>query len=83
MTSHLLNQHAILCDAATPAQLLFQDPASPSMIAIIALHHEISYILLLIAGSLGYLLYRPVYSHSRTNQSHSLYNSDQSTLEII
>nr|WGW14671.1 cytochrome c oxidase subunit II [Rhodosorus marinus] len=78
-----LNQYIIRCDAPTSAQLAFQDPASPSMIAIIALHHEISYILLLIAGSLGYLLYRPIQSHTRNQQSHSLYSNEQSTLEII
>mmetsp|Transcript_7404 Transcript_7404/g.32947 ORF Transcript_7404/g.32947 Transcript_7404/m.32947 type:complete len:80 (+) Transcript_7404:128-367(+) len=73
----------IVCDAPIPSSLAFQDPASPSMIAIIALHHEISYILLLIAGSLGYLLCRPVQSHTRIQQSHSLYSHEQSTLEII
>jgi cytochrome c oxidase subunit 2 len=48
------------CEAATPWQLSFQDPATPIMEGIINLHHDVMIILIIIGVFVGYLMVRCV-----------------------
>lgn len=57
----LLLMETVLCDAPSPWQMLFQDPASPLMEGIINLHHDIMFFLFVIAGVVFWMLARTLY----------------------
>lgn len=47
-----------MCDAPRAAQCGFQDAATPVMLAVVGLHHELSYVLLFVLILVAYLLLR-------------------------
>lgn len=47
-------------DYAEPWQILFQDPATPIMEGIINLHHDIMFVLIVIAVLVAWMLYRSI-----------------------
>lgn len=51
----------ILCDYAYPMQISFQDPATPVMEGIIALHHDLLFLLTIIGVSVGWILGKTTY----------------------
>jgi len=58
------------CDFAEPWQLRFQDPATAVMEGIIALHHDIIFVLMAILGYTTWLLYRATtLFHESKNQN--------------
>jgi len=57
MTKFLFNNYA-LCDAATPWQLGFQDPASPIAEGIVHFHHDIRVIMLAVVAFVGWRRFR-------------------------
>lgn len=68
-------------DYAQPWQLLFQDPATPIMEGIINLHHDIMFILIIIAVLVGWLLLRCVMLF-KDNQTPQNFTHGE-TIEII
>jgi len=50
----------VMCEAAEPWQLGFQDPATPIMEGIVNLHHDVMFIIVLIGVFVGYLMVRAV-----------------------
>jgi cytochrome c oxidase subunit 2 len=50
-----------LCDYAYPMQISFQDPATPVMEGIIALHHDLLFLLTIIGVAVGWILCKTTY----------------------
>lgn len=71
----------LLCDAPKRLQMHFAESASPTMHAIIALHHEIAYMLLLILLIVAYMLMRIILTTS-ANAS-TAYMHAHTRLELI
>ena len=49
------------CDTAQPGQYLFQDPASPVMEGIIALHHDAMLIIWVVMGLVVWMMAATIY----------------------
>jgi len=82
LTSGLILADVVSCDYAEKWQLLFQDPASPIMEGIINLHHEIMFILIVIAIFVAWLLYRTVYLFYYKRHANPLHIVHGTAIEI-
>lgn len=69
-----------LCDAPRALQTGFQDPSSPLCAALIALHHEVTYILLFVLSLVSYVLIRLLFS---TRSVKPVYFSEHTLLELL
>jgi cytochrome c oxidase subunit 2 len=56
-------------DAATPWQLGFQDPATPTMEGIINFHNDLMFFIVAITAFVGWLLFRCIYLFSNEEKS--------------
>lgn len=56
---------SVVCEAAEPWQLGFQDPATPIMEGIVNLHHGIMFVIVVIGVFVGYLMVRAVQLFSK------------------
>ena len=56
-----VKQQIIFCDYAYPMQISFQDPATPVMEGIIALHHDLLFLLTIIGVAVGWILCKTTY----------------------
>lgn len=72
---------AVSADAPSSGMLLLQEAASPVMLSITSLHHEVMYVLLLTLGSVLYLLLRAL-SHAAYNTT-PMFLSQHTLLELI
>nr|WGW14657.1 cytochrome c oxidase subunit II [Chroodactylon ornatum] len=76
-----------LCDAPRALQVGFQDPSSPLCAALIALHHEIAYILLFVLSLVSYMLIRLLLSGasslSTTGLTKPVYFNEHTLLELL
>ena len=77
----LLSSAVVSADAPSSGMLLFQEAASPVMLSITSLHHEVMYVLLLTLGSVLYLLLRAL-SHAAHNTT-PMFLSQHTLLELI
>ena len=71
------------CDYAYPFQISFQDPATPVMEGIIALHHDLFFILVLIGVSVAWMLFRTVYLFNFKKNPFPSELTHATTIEII
>jgi len=58
------NTHVTNLDAATPWQLMFQDPATPTMEGIINFHNDLMFFIVAITVFVAWLLFRCIYLFS-------------------
>jgi cytochrome c oxidase subunit 2 len=72
----------VLCDYPEKWQMVFQDPASPIMEGIINLHHEIMFILVIIAIFVGWVLTRTVYLFYYKKHANPLHIVHGTAIEI-
>ena len=70
----------ILCDAPRALQIGFQDPSSPLCAALIALHHEVAYILLFVLSLVSYVLLRLLFN---TGSARPVYFNEHTLLELL
>jgi cytochrome c oxidase subunit 2 len=70
-------------DYAYPWQISFQDPATPVMEGIIALHHDLMFILTIIGTSVIWLLLRTVYLFYHTKNPVPSNVNSGTTIEVI
>lgn len=59
--TYIKNKQQSLCDYAYPMQISFQDPATPVMEGIIALHHDLLFLLTIIGVAVGWILAKTTY----------------------
>jgi len=78
-----LNFHFSFLDYAYPWQISFQDPATPVMEGIIALHHDLMFVLSIIGVSVIWLLLRTTYLFYHKNNPIPSSMSHGTTIEII
>jgi cytochrome c oxidase subunit 2 len=71
------------CDYAHPYQVSFQDPATPVMEGIIALHHDLLFLLTVIGIFVGWVLFRTTYLFYHTRNPIASQITHGSTIEII
>ena len=72
-----------LLDYAHPWQISFQDPASPVMEGIIALHHDLMFVLSIIGTAVTWLLLRTTYMFYYKNNSIPSNITHGTTIEVI
>ena len=72
-----------LLDYAHPWQISFQDPASPVMEGIIALHHDLMFVLSIIGAAVTWLLLRTTYIFYHKNNPVPSNITHGTTIEII
>jgi len=70
-------------DYAYPWQISFQDPATPVMEGIIALHHDLMFVLSIIGTSVIWLLLRTTYLFYYKNNSNPSNVTHGTTIEIV
>jgi len=70
-------------DYAHPWQISFQDPATPVMEGIIALHHDLMFVLSIIGTAVTWLLLRTTYLFYHKNNSVPSNITHGTTIEII
>jgi len=70
-------------DYAYPWQISFQDPATPVMEGIIALHHDLMFVLTVIGASVTWLLVRTTYLFYYKNNPVPSTISHGTTIEIV
>nr|YP_009476695.1 cytochrome c oxidase subunit 2 [Proteomonas sulcata]AVM81188.1 cytochrome c oxidase subunit 2 [Proteomonas sulcata] len=71
------------CDYAHPYQISLQDPATPVMEGIIALHHDLLFLLTVIGIFVGWVLFRTTYLFYHTRNPIASQITHGSTIEII
>ena len=72
-----------LLDYAHPWQISFQDPATPVMEGIIALHHDLMFVLSIIGTAVTWLLLRTTYMFYYKNNSTPSNITHGTTIEVI
>ena len=72
-----------LLDYAHPWQISFQDPASPVMEGIIALHHDLMFVLSIIGTAVTWILLRTTYMFYYKNNSIPSNITHGTTIEVI
>ena len=73
----------VFCDAATPWQLFFQDPATPIMEGIINFHNHIMFSLTIIAVFVSWLLMRCIYLFEESRNVKAEKWTHSTVLEIV
>lgn len=76
-------QGATLCDAPRAWQMLFQDPATPTMEGIINFHHDVMFFIFGIIGLVCWMLFRSVYLFERSRNPVAAKFIHGKTIEII
>lgn len=79
----ILNRPCYYLDYAHPWEISFQDPATPVMEGIIALHHDLMFVLAIIGTSVIWLLLRTTYLFYHKNNLISSTISHGTTIEIV
>jgi cytochrome c oxidase subunit 2 len=71
------------CDAATPWQYGFQDPASPIAEGIVRFHHDLIIVLIMVTIFVTWMLVRCVMMYNENSQKHSTGNVHGTVLEVV
>jgi cytochrome c oxidase subunit 2 len=71
------------CDYAYPWQIFFQDPATPVMEGIIALHHDLFVVMTIIGITVGWLLFRTTFAFHHTKNPVASQITHGTTIEIV
>lgn len=80
---YLIQLNPGLLDYAHPWQISFQDPATPVMEGIIALHHDLMFVLTIIGTAVTWLLLRTTYVFYYKNNSTPSNITHGTTIEVI
>lgn len=72
-----------LLDYAHPWQISFQDPATPVMEGIVALHHDLMFILTIIGIIVSWLLFRVIYIFHHQNNSQPSTITHGTVIEVV
>jgi len=80
---NLVNIFNVYADAAESFQYGFQDPATPVMIGLINLHHDIMFLIILIMVSVSWVLARAINGFLEEKNSVPVNVVHASTLEVI
>jgi cytochrome c oxidase subunit 2 len=80
---YFIKLNLCLLDYAHPWQISFQDPATPVMEGIIALHHDLMFVLSIIGVSVIWLLLRTTYLFYYKNNPSPFIITHGTTIEII
>jgi len=80
---YLLQLSPAFLDYAHPWQISFQDPATPVMEGIIALHHDLMFVLSIIGTAVTWLLLRTTYLFYHKNNPIASNITHGTTIEII
>lgn len=78
-----ISLYPCLLDYAHPWQISFQDPATPVMEGIIALHHDLMFVLAIIGTSVIWLLLRTTYLFYHKNNPIPSNITHGTTIEIV